>query len=124
MGRGSDLGKVVAWIVGAPRHGEDQEDAEWRTLQSILECQALTTDPARVPWEAQCLLRSLTLSRDEIRVKVEALVAEMGWRPLEGVHEEGVDYRYEGDLLVPMVPLADRVPISWRGGPPSAVTDS
>ena len=120
VGRWCDLGKVVAWIVGAPLRGENQEDAEWRTLQAILARQALTADPAKIPWEAQCIMRSLTLSRDEIRQQLEAMVADMGWRPLEGHHEEGEDYRYDDGLLVPMMPLSALVPISWRGWPSSA----
>ena len=62
-------------------------------------------------------MRSLTMARDELRQLLEAMLANMGWRPLEGQHEEGEDYPYDDGLLVPMMPLSALVPISWRGWP-------
>ena len=114
---------MVAWIVGDPGEGEDREEAELRTLKELLEVQGRTSNPALVSWEAQCLIRYLLLARDAMRIEVEEMVVAMGWRPRENVHEEGVDYRYEEGVLVPLVPREEQVPISWPGWPTSAVRE-
>ena len=78
-----DEGKVVAWIVGKPQEGEDQEEAELRTLKELLRKGALNCDPSKISWEAQCVIRSLLLARDAIREEVEGMLVSMGWQPRE-----------------------------------------
>ena len=98
-----------------PKEGECPYQAGSYLLNPLMEKQRSTRDPSRWTIELQYIEQFVMTGPSEQRMRMEILVLDLGWRPLEGTHEVDVDYFFSPHgKAIPMEYSRSRKYISVR----------